>query len=106
MAEKNKLESMVKATLEEWGRLKTRVNDFEVERAKNVLRTNLMLQLDGSTPVCEDIGRQMLCYGRRIAWPEMLARIDVSGGGRKSFFNASPGYRCRSGEECVRKVYS
>ena len=31
--------------------------DFEVERAKNLLKTNLLLQLDGTTPICEDIGR-------------------------------------------------
>ena len=31
--------------------------DFEVERAKNLLKTNLLLLLDGTTPICEDIGR-------------------------------------------------
>ena len=49
----------------EWMRLATSVTDFEVNRAKNLLKTNMLLQLDGTTPVCEDIGRQMLCYGRR-----------------------------------------
>lgn len=33
------------------------VTDEEVERGKNLLRTNMLLQLDGSTPICEDIGR-------------------------------------------------
>ena len=33
------------------------ITDFEVERAKNLLKTNLLLQLDGTTPICEDIGR-------------------------------------------------
>jgi processing peptidase subunit beta len=46
-------------------RLATSVTDFEVNRAKNLLKTNMLLQLDGTTPICEDIGRQMLCYGRR-----------------------------------------
>lgn len=32
----------------------------------------------GSTPICEDIGRQMLCYSRRIPLHELEARIDVS----------------------------
>ena len=49
----------------EWMRLATSVTDFEVNRAKNLLKTNMLLQLDGTTPICEDIGRQMLCYGRR-----------------------------------------
>ena len=33
------------------------VTDAEVERAKNVFRTSLFMHLDGSTAICEDIGR-------------------------------------------------
>ena len=51
------------------------LSDFEVERAKNSLRTNMLLQLDGTTAICEDIGRQILCYGRRIPQHELIARI-------------------------------
>ena len=40
-------------------RLCNNVTDFEVQRAKNLLKTNLLLQLDGSTPICEDIGRSV-----------------------------------------------
>ncbi|XP_075230029.1 ubiquinol-cytochrome c reductase core protein 1 [Lycorma delicatula] len=61
---------------EEWMRLCTQVTSSEVERAKNLLKTNMLLQLDGTTPVCEDIGRQILCYGRRIPLNELEARID------------------------------
>lgn len=50
---------------------------MEVRRAKNILKANLLLQLDGTTPVCEDIGRQMLCYGRRIPLAELDQRIEV-----------------------------
>jgi len=60
----------------EWMRLCNVVTEQEVNRAKNILRANLLLQLDGSTPICEDIGRQMLCYGRRIPLPELEARIE------------------------------
>ncbi|KAF4020047.1 hypothetical protein G4228_012244, partial [Cervus hanglu yarkandensis] len=58
-------------------RLCTSVTESEVARAKNLLKTNMLLQLDGSTPICEDIGRQMLCYNRRIPIPELEARIDA-----------------------------
>ena len=51
---------------------------FQVDRAKNALKTNMLLQLDGTTAICEDIGRQMLCYGRRLPLHELEARIDVS----------------------------
>ncbi|XP_050438904.1 mitochondrial-processing peptidase subunit beta [Adelges cooleyi] len=64
---------------EEWMRLCASVTEAEVERAKNVLKTNMFLQLDTTTQVCEDIGRQMLCYNRRIPPHELEARInDVS----------------------------
>jgi len=59
-------------------RLCASVTEAEVERAKNVLKTNMLLQLDTSTQVCEDIGRQLLCYNRRIPPHELEARIDVS----------------------------
>nr|XP_039256029.1 mitochondrial-processing peptidase subunit beta-like [Styela clava] len=55
------------------------ISDFEVERAKNTLLTNMAIMMDGTTPICEDIGRQMLCYGRRIPWPEMTMRIQQIG---------------------------
>ncbi|XP_035789566.1 mitochondrial-processing peptidase subunit beta-like [Anopheles albimanus] len=60
----------------EWMRLCTMVTEGEVERAKNLLKTNMLLQLDGTTPICEDIGRQMLCYNRRIPLHELEQRID------------------------------
>lgn len=62
---------------ETWMRLCNSVTKSEVERAKNELKTNMFLQLDGSTPICEDIGRQMLTYGRRIPMHELEARIDA-----------------------------
>ena len=46
-------------------RLATSVTDFEVNRAKNLLKTNIF-KLDGTTPVCEDIGRKLLCYECRL----------------------------------------
>ncbi|GFR27749.1 mitochondrial-processing peptidase subunit beta [Trichonephila clavata] len=62
---------------EEWHRLCTSVTEEEVTRAKNLLMTNTLLLLDGSTPIFEDIGRQMLNYNRRIPISEMEARIEM-----------------------------
>eukprot|EP00088_Acartia_fossae_P051613 TRINITY_DN579_c0_g1_i5.p1 TRINITY_DN579_c0_g1~~TRINITY_DN579_c0_g1_i5.p1 ORF type:complete len:483 (+),score=165.08 TRINITY_DN579_c0_g1_i5:35-1483(+) len=70
-------QEMVFQISQEWMRLCTTVTDFEVDRAKNLLKTNMLLQLDGTTPICEDIGRQMLCYGRRMPQHELEARIDA-----------------------------
>jgi len=58
-------------------RICTSITDHEVARAKNLLKTNILMQLDGSTPICEDIGRQMLTYGRRIPLPELDRRIEM-----------------------------
>jgi len=70
-------EDMVFNIQTEWMRLCNSVTEFEVTRAKNLLKTNMLLQLDGTTAICEDIGRQMLCYGRRVPQHELEARIDA-----------------------------
>lgn len=71
------LNDMILSVQEEWDRLCTSVTEDEVTRAKNLLLTNSLLLLDGSTPIFEDIGRQMLNYGRRIPLTEMEARIEM-----------------------------
>lgn len=75
-AGKTEVGDAVADVVKEWIRLCTSVTDFELQRAKNALKTTLLLQLDGTTPVCEELGRHMLCYGRRIPLEEMEARID------------------------------
>ncbi|XP_066448076.1 mitochondrial-processing peptidase subunit beta [Eleutherodactylus coqui] len=77
VCEPNTVEDMMHFVQREWVRLCTSVTEGEVARAKNLLKTNMLLQLDGSTPICEDIGRQMLCYNRRIPLPELEARIEL-----------------------------
>jgi len=57
-------------------RLVHKVSDWEIE-PKNQLKTTLAMQLDGSSAVCEDIGRQVLTYGRRLPLAELFARIDA-----------------------------
>ena len=53
------------------------MTEAEVTRAKNLLRTNMLLQLDGSTPICEEIGRQLLVYNRRLPLSELEERIEA-----------------------------
>ncbi|WKY05315.1 hypothetical protein Q1695_005935 [Nippostrongylus brasiliensis] len=77
VAEEGASEALVDAVVDEWRWLANEVNEEQVECGKRTLLTNLLLMLDGSTPICEDIGRQLLCYGRRIPVPELELRIQA-----------------------------
>ncbi|XP_064931777.1 cytochrome b-c1 complex subunit 1, mitochondrial isoform X1 [Columba livia] len=64
----------------EWMRLCTSTTESEVKRAKNYLRNAMVAQLDGTTPVCENIGSHLLNYGRRIPleeWDSRIAAVDA-----------------------------
>jgi len=71
------LDDLAFAIMQEMSKLSYRVTEEDVVRARNQLKSSIQLHLDGSTAVVEDIGRQMLTYGRRIPIPELFARIDA-----------------------------
>lgn len=60
----------------EMARLTEEVSAEELERAKQQLKAAMLMHMDGTTAVCEDIGRQMLAYGRRMTPAEIFARVD------------------------------
>jgi mitochondrial-processing peptidase subunit beta len=76
-SERAHLDDLIYLVQQEIVRLSQSATDAEVARARNQLKTNLLLQLDGTTPVCEDIGRQVLTYGRRMTPFEIDARIEA-----------------------------
>ena len=50
----------------------------DVVRAKQALKSSLMLHSESSTSAtAEEIGRQLITYGRRIPRAELFARIDA-----------------------------
>ncbi|KAK9090857.1 hypothetical protein Sjap_024034 [Stephania japonica] len=61
----------------EMSKLCYRVSEDDVTRARNQMKSSLLLHIDGTSPVAEDIGRQLLTYGRRIPFTELFARIDA-----------------------------
>ncbi len=63
---KTQIDDLVHFTLREWSRLSFNVSEAETERAKAQLKASLLLSLDGTTAVAEDIGRQIVTTGRRM----------------------------------------
>jgi processing peptidase subunit beta len=57
--------------------LSHKVDEAHLQEAKTMLKMNLLSQQDGTTNIAEDIGRQMLAYGRRMHPLELVARIDA-----------------------------
>lgn len=69
-----KIDDLVHFALREWSRLAQSVSESEVERAKAQLKASLLLSLDGTTAVAEDIGRQIVTTGRRMT-PTEIERV-------------------------------
>jgi len=62
---------------QEFTKLCYEVDENKLIEAKNQLKMNMLAALDGSTTVAEDIGRQLLSYGRRMHPTEVIERIDA-----------------------------
>ena len=51
--------------------------EIEVERAKSQLKASLLLGLDGTTAVAEDIGRQLVTSGKRLSPQQIESAVDA-----------------------------
>lgn len=71
------LDDIVVPVMEELVRNCFKVDEVHLQNAKNALKTSLLAQLDGPTGMAEEIGRQLLVYGRKIPYSEWVARIDA-----------------------------
>lgn len=69
VAEPENVERVVAHILNEFARLSDDVSDSEIATARTQLKTTLLSQLDGSTAVCEDIGRQVRHAVFTSTWP-------------------------------------
>jgi len=77
MTSKEKTDDLFLTVQEEIVAITTGTDDEALEMAKNQLKYNMLLQMDGTSPNAEEIGRHMLAYGRRISLAETFARIDA-----------------------------
>jgi mitochondrial-processing peptidase subunit beta len=74
---KTQIDDLVHFALKEWNRLSVSVSPTEIERAKAQLKASLLLSLDGTTAVAEDIGRQLVSTGRRQTPQEVERSVDA-----------------------------
>ncbi|KAG6837645.1 hypothetical protein H0H93_004921 [Arthromyces matolae] len=56
--------------------LYTPIPELELERAKNQLKSSLMMALESRSVEVEDLGRQVLVHGRQVPITEMTEKID------------------------------
>ncbi|TDL22095.1 hypothetical protein BD410DRAFT_788778 [Rickenella mellea] len=71
------LDDLTHFTLREWTRMSVGPTSNEVERAKSQLKASLLLSLDGTTAIAEDIGRQLVTSGRRMTPKQIENAVDA-----------------------------
>ena len=49
----------------------------EIGRARAQLKASLLMGLESCSSVCEDLARQLLCFGRHVPTDEVVAKIDA-----------------------------
>ena len=77
MEDKYKTHDLFHHVQEEMVAITTGVTDEDVARGKVQLKYNILQQMDGTSPSAEEIGRQMITFGRRMNLAETFARIDA-----------------------------
>lgn len=71
------LKLFINEFMNEWQRFKSgKITEEEVERAKSQLKASLLLALDDSTAIAEDIGRQLVNTGFRLSPEEAFERVE------------------------------
>jgi len=76
VADRHTIDDMMFNVQGEWMRLCSSITEFEVTRAKNQLKMQLLERVGSSAATCNDIGRQLLFTGQRTSYAELDAAID------------------------------
>jgi len=67
--------ALVAAIVEELKKMTGKISAEELSRAKNQLTSSLLMNLESRPILFEDIGRQVLTYGKRVPPEELVAQI-------------------------------
>lgn len=59
----------------DWMELSQDVREFDLVRVKNALLTQAYASLDSTEAACDQLGRHVICYGRRMPLRELEERI-------------------------------
>jgi predicted Zn-dependent peptidase len=73
----NKAAEMLRVLSDEVTRLKDGINEHELQRAKNQIKSSLLMSRESSSAIAEWIGKHLLTYGRYKPAAEIAARIDA-----------------------------
>jgi len=68
---------LVAAMVGEMKKMGTSISEVELARAKNQLKSSLLMNLESRAILFEDIGRQVLTYGARTPPEELVAQIEA-----------------------------
>jgi len=68
---------LVAAVCTEMKKMATSISDVELSRAKNQLKSSLLMNLESRAILFEDIGRQVLTYGERTPPETLVAQIEA-----------------------------
>ena len=73
----DEVSELVPAVCDEIVRLADTLEEVEVSRARNQLRAATLMSLESSGSRCEQLGQQMLVYGRPLSVEERVASIEA-----------------------------
>merc|ERR1712060_1040507 len=73
----NCMESLVGIVCQEMKKMGQSISPVELDRAKNQLKSSLLMNLERRDILFEDIGRQVLTYGARKSPEELVAEIEA-----------------------------
>jgi len=76
-AEPKHVPMLVQVLAEQLKNMGAALTDEEVSRAKNMTKSSVLMNLESKPIILEDMGKQVLCYGKRLSAAEVCSQIDA-----------------------------